>query len=170
MDSSRDNSHFHLPAVGLCTIVKTMCARDCVRGRATFVARLNRAEKSPNPSASLPSPKSRDASVVKVYHTRSKGPPIARPPIDMPQVGSQPSNSTGSGPKGSGLNLATRFPSIGGVSKKLMDSNSKTGMSFAPWLTLPTIRCFQRLNQSSHRPNQSSRRSNQFSHRLRMHN
>jgi hypothetical protein len=26
---------------------------------------------------------------------------------------------------------ATRFPSIGGVSKKLMDRNSKTGMSFA---------------------------------------
>jgi hypothetical protein len=105
MDSSRDNSRFHLPAVGLCTIVKTMCARDCVRGRATFVARLNRAEKTPNPSVSLPTPKSRDTIAVKVYHTRSKEPPTARPAIDMPQVGSPPSNSrvaTGSGPMGSG--------------------------------------------------------------------
>jgi hypothetical protein len=44
MDSSRDNFHFNLPAVGLCAIVQPICTRDCVRGRATYVAKLNRGE------------------------------------------------------------------------------------------------------------------------------
>src|ERR1700722_8351099 len=42
MDSSRDNSHFDLPVAGLCPVVKHICARSCVRGRATYVAQLNK--------------------------------------------------------------------------------------------------------------------------------